>query len=80
MFVPVVDQNQNPLMPTTTAQAWRWIASGKATFFYKKGIFCVRLNVEPSDNKKKVEQLTLASNQYIKQLEPTLGALVLIVA
>jgi len=52
MFVPVVDQNQNPLMPTTTARAWRWIASGKATFFYKKGIFCVRLNVEPSDNKK----------------------------
>src|SRR5215472_9246658 len=48
MFVPVVDQHQQPLMPTTPARARRWIKSGKATHFWKGGVFCVRLNVEPS--------------------------------
>src|SRR5258708_2767813 len=48
MFVPVVDQDQQPLMPTTPARAKRWIKSGKATHFWKGGIFCIRLNVEPS--------------------------------
>lgn len=47
-FVPVVDMNQQPLMPTTPARAAKWIKAGKATPFFKKGIFCVRLNVEPS--------------------------------
>ena len=49
MFVPVVDENQNPLMPTKPSRARKWIKSGKATPFWKNGIFCVRLNVEPSD-------------------------------
>jgi RRXRR protein len=48
MFVPVVDHYQQPLMPTTPARARRWIRSGKATPFWKWGVFCVRLNVEPS--------------------------------
>jgi hypothetical protein len=48
MFVPVVDQHQQPLMPTTPARARRWIRRGKATPFWKQGVFCVRLNVEPS--------------------------------
>lgn len=52
MFVPVVDKNQKPLMPTKPSRARRWIRDGKATGFWKKGIFCVRLNVEPSDNQK----------------------------
>jgi len=47
-FVPVVDQEQQPLMPTTPSRAGRWIRSGKATHFWKGGVFCVRLNVEPS--------------------------------
>lgn len=47
MFVPVVDMNQRPLMPTTPSRARRWIKSRKATPFWKKGIFCVRLNIEP---------------------------------
>lgn len=51
MLVPVVDKNQKPLMPTSSKRAARWIASRKATPFFKKGIFCVRLNVEPSDRK-----------------------------
>ncbi len=46
--VPVVDQERTPLMPTTPARARRWIRSGKATHFWKGGLFCVRLNVEPS--------------------------------
>lgn len=48
MFIPVVDEDQRPLMPTTPARAKRWIKSGKATAFWKGGIFCVRLNGEPS--------------------------------
>ena len=48
MFVPVIDHDQHPLMPTTPARARRWIKSGKATAFWKGGLFCVRLNVEPS--------------------------------
>jgi hypothetical protein len=48
LFVPVVDSNQKPLMPTTAIRAAKWIASRKATPFWKRGIFCVRLNVEPS--------------------------------
>jgi len=46
--VPVVDQEHHPLMPTTPARARRWIRSGKATSFWKGGMFCVCLRVEPS--------------------------------
>src|SRR5260370_32623274 len=48
IFVPVVDQERNPLMPTTPSRARKWIKSGKATHFWKGGLFCVRLNVAPS--------------------------------
>jgi len=54
IFVPVVDQEHTPLMPTTPSRARRWIRSGKATHFWKGGVFCVRLNVEPS---RRVQQL-----------------------
>lgn len=47
-FVPVVDQDQKPLMPTKPSRARRWIKEGKATPFWKCGVFCVRLNVDPS--------------------------------
>ncbi len=49
MFVPVVDKDQKPLMPTKPSRARKWIRDGKATSFWKNGVFCVRLNVEPSD-------------------------------
>ena len=49
MFVPVLDSENRPLMPTTPSRAKRWIKSGKATPFWKKGVFCVRLNIEPSN-------------------------------
>jgi len=48
MFVPVVDHNQRPWMPTTPARARRWIKTGKATVFWQGEIFCIRLNHEPS--------------------------------
>jgi RRXRR protein len=50
MFVPVVNSENRPLMPTTSARAKRWIKSGKATPFWKKGVFCIRLNAEPSNH------------------------------
>jgi len=49
MFVPVVNNENRPLMPTTPSRARRWIKSGKATPFWNKGVFCVRLNLEPSN-------------------------------
>jgi hypothetical protein len=52
LFVPVVDTYQNPLMPTTPQRAGKWIKSGKATPFWKNGVFCVRLNVGPSSDYK----------------------------
>ena len=51
MFVPVVDKNNIPLMPTTPSRAKRMIKRKEATYFFKKGIFCIRLNREPSDRK-----------------------------
>lgn len=35
-------------MPPTPARADRWRKSGKGTPFWKKGIWCIRLNIEPS--------------------------------
>ena len=52
MFVPVVDKNQNPLMPTTPRRAGEVIKSGKATPFWKNAVFCVRLNIDPSNDYK----------------------------
>ncbi|MEM8780498.1 MAG: RRXRR domain-containing protein, partial [Cyanobacteria bacterium P01_G01_bin.49] len=71
--VPVVDINQVPLMPTTPVRADKWVKSGKATPFWKRGIFCVRLNQEPSarnyqdvalgiDPGSKMEGYTVASS------------------
>ena len=48
MFVPVVDRQQRPLMPTAPSRARRWIKRREATPFWKGGVFCVRLNREPS--------------------------------
>lgn len=75
LFVPVVDVNQKPLMPTTPNRAASWIKSGKATPFWKRGIFCVRLNIEPSarnvqgvcvgiDPGSKKEALSIKSEAY----------------
>jgi RRXRR protein len=49
MRVPVVDQNQLPLMPTTPARARKWVESGKSIKRWSdSGQFYVQLTVEPS--------------------------------
>jgi arsenate reductase-like glutaredoxin family protein len=38
-FVPVVDSDNNPLMPTTIRRAFRWIKSKKATPFVRATMY-----------------------------------------
>ena len=47
-YVPVVDRDQNPLMPMKEKRARKLIEKGDATPFWSGGVFCVRLNREPS--------------------------------
>ena len=47
-YVPVVDKEGVPLMPTTPSRARRWVKGRRATPFWQKGVWCVRLNEEPS--------------------------------
>lgn len=49
MRIPVVDSNHEPLMPTTSARARKWLDSGKAVKRWSDcGQFYVQLTVEPS--------------------------------
>lgn len=49
MRIPVVDSNHQPLMPTTSARARKWIKSGKAAKRWSDcGQFYVQLTIEPS--------------------------------
>lgn len=45
MYIMVVNTKQEALMPTKPSRVRRWIAEGKATPFWKKGLFCIRINV-----------------------------------
>ena len=47
-MVPVVDRMQIPLMPCSEKRARKMIHARKATPFWKRGLFCIRLNFEPS--------------------------------
>ena len=47
-MVPVVDKDQKPLMPCSEKRARKMIESKKATYFWHLGVFCIRLNTEPS--------------------------------
>jgi RRXRR protein len=53
-FVPVMNMKNEPLMPTILSRAKKWIETGKATPFWKKGVFCVRLNVKTEENKQDI--------------------------
>ena len=48
MFVPVVTKDGQQLMPTTQTRAGMMIKCGDATPFWNNGVFCIRLNREPS--------------------------------
>jgi len=53
MVVPVFDvDGKSPLMPTKASRARRWIRDRKATGFWQRGVYCVRLNQEPSSREK----------------------------
>lgn len=47
-MVPVVDLDQKPLMPCSEKRARKLMEQGKATGFFKKGIFAIRIDFEPS--------------------------------
>ena len=49
MFVPVKTKDGQQLMPTHAARAWKRIKRGEATPYWGNGIYCIRLNKEPSD-------------------------------
>lgn len=49
MLVPVMESDgKTPLMPTKKHRAMRLIERGDATPFWRKGVWCIRLNREPS--------------------------------
>ncbi|MGA1132129.1 MAG: RRXRR domain-containing protein [Prochlorotrichaceae cyanobacterium] len=49
MRIPVVNSQNQPLMPTTPARARKWIESGKAVKRWSDcGQFYVQLTIEPS--------------------------------
>ena len=47
-FVPVTSKTGERLMPTTPTRAGMMIKCGDATPYWSNGIFCIRLNREPS--------------------------------
>ena len=52
MFVPVKSKDGKKLMPTTPTRAGMMIKCGDATPYWDNGIFCIRLNREPSGRYK----------------------------
>ena len=73
--VPVVDKQGAPLMPTHPNRAARWVQSRRATPFWSRGVWCIRLNDEPSgrhtqsvaigiDPGSKREGITVASEAH----------------
>ena len=49
MFVPVKSKNGQQLMPMHAARARKLIKRSEATPYWSNGIYCIRLNKEPSD-------------------------------
>ena len=51
MFVPVKTLDGKRLMPMPAARARKLVQRGEATPYWSNGVYCVRLNKEPSDRK-----------------------------
>ena len=49
MFVPVKTKDGQQMMPTHAARARKLVKRGEATPYFDNGIYCIRLNKEPSD-------------------------------
>ena len=49
MFVPVKTKDGQQLMPMHAARARKRVKRGEATPYWSNGIYCIRLNKEPSD-------------------------------
>ncbi len=75
VIVPVLALDGEPLMPTCSSRARRWVKKGQATPFWLNGVWCVRLKREPSGRKtqevvvgidpgSKREALTVASKAH----------------
>ena len=54
-FVPVKSKDGEKLMPTTPTRAGMMIKCGDATPYWDHGVFCIRLNREPSKRFKQDE-------------------------
>ena len=58
--VPVLSPNGEPLMPTKSSRARRWLKEGKAKIVHNDlNVFCIQLLVEPSGNKTQTVALGL---------------------
>ena len=51
-MVPVIDKNNNPLMPCSEKRARHLMEKKEAKPLWKKGIFCIKLLKNPSDSQK----------------------------
>lgn len=51
MFVPVKTKDGQQLMPMHASRARKLVKRGEATPYWNNGIYCIRLNKEPSDRK-----------------------------
>jgi len=51
MFVPVKTKDGEQLMPMHASRARKLVKRGEATPYWDNGIYCIRLNKEPSDRK-----------------------------
>ena len=49
MFVPVKTKDGEHLMPTHASRARKLVKRGEATPYFDNGIYCIRLNKEPSE-------------------------------
>ena len=49
MFVPVKTKDGQQLMPTHASRARKLVKRGEATPYWRNGIYCIRLNKEPSE-------------------------------
>ena len=52
--VPVFNMKNEPLMPSYIWKVKKWIVKGLATPFWKKGVFCVRMNVKVGEEKQEI--------------------------